>query len=64
MTLSVNIETQVLESQNVVAELEGAGDGLVIVGGHYDVVPQTEDGANDNTSGIAVRLGVGRSTGQ
>ena len=58
VTLSVNIETQVLESQNVVAELEGAGEGLVIVGGHYDVVPQTEDGANDNTSGIAVVLAL------
>ena len=58
VTLSVNIETQVLESQNVVAELEGTGDGLVIVGGHYDVVPQTEDGANDNTSGIAVVLAL------
>ena len=58
VTLSVNIETQALESQNVLAELEGTGDGLVIVGGHYDVVPQTEDGANDNTSGIAVVLAL------
>ena len=54
--LSVMIETQEMGSQNVVAELEGEGDGLVIVGGHYDVVPQTVAGANDNTSGIAVVL--------
>ncbi len=56
--LSVMIETQEMESRNVVAELEGEGDGLVIVGGHYDVVPQTEAGANDNTSGIAVLLAL------
>ena len=58
VTVSVNIETKELESRNVVAELKGDGDGLVIVGGHYDVVPQTEAGANDNTSGIAVVLAL------
>ena len=58
VTVSVNIETNELESQSVVAELRGDGDGLVIVGGHYDVVAQTEEGANDNTSGIAVVLAL------
>ncbi len=52
------IETQELESRNVVAELKGEGDNLVIVGGHYDVVPQTEAGVNDNTSGIALVLAL------
>ena len=58
VTLSVSIETQVLESQNVVAELEGEGEGLVIIGGHYDVVSRTEAGANDNTSGVALVLAL------
>ena len=58
VTLAVNIDTKQLESRNVVAELKGDGDGLVIVGGHYDVVPQTQAGANDNTSGIALMLAL------
>ena len=58
VTLTVKIETQALQSQNVVAELKGEGDGLVVVGGHYDVVPQTDTGPNDNTSGIAVVLAL------
>ena len=58
VTLSVQIDTQELESRNVIAGLEGDGDGLVIVGAHYDIVPQTEAGANDNTSGIAVVLAL------
>ncbi len=58
VTVSVNIEIRQLESQNVVAELRGSGERLVIVGGYYDVVPQTEEGANDNTSGIAVMLAL------
>ena len=58
VTVSVKIDTQQLQSQNVIAELEGHGEGLVIVGGHYDVVPQTQAGANDNTSGIAVVLAL------
>ena len=56
--LTVSIETRELKSQNVVAELKGDGDGLAIVGGHYDVVPRTDAGANDNTSGIAVVLAL------
>jgi aminopeptidase YwaD len=47
-----------MQSQNVVAELASREEGLVIVGGHYDVVPQTEAGANDNTSGVAVVLSL------
>ena len=58
VSLSVSIETEVMQSQNVVAELKGRGEGLVIVGGHYDVVPQTKAGANDNTSGVAVVLSL------
>ena len=56
--ISVNVEVQELESRNVVAEMKGIGDGLVIVGGHYDIVPATRAGANDNTSGVAVVLSL------
>ena len=58
VVLSIQIEVDVLESRNVIAELPGDGDDVVIVGGHYDTVPQTETGANDNTSGIAVVLSL------
>ncbi len=61
VTLSVRIDTEELESRNVVAELAGSGDALVVVGGHYDVVPQTEAGANDNTSGTALVLALAES---
>lgn len=56
--LSVKIDTIELESRNVVAELKGESEDVVIVGAHYDVVPQTTAGANDNTSGIAVLLAL------
>ena len=59
--ISVNVEVQEQESRNVVAEIKGIGDGLIIVGGHYDVVPATRAGANDNTSGIAVVLSLGEA---
>ena len=38
--------------------MKGSGNGLVIIGAHYDVVPETEAGANDNTSGVAVLLSL------
>ena len=56
--LSVKIDTQELESRNVVAELKGSGDAVVIVGAHYDIVPQTVAGANDNGSGTAIVLSL------
>ena len=42
------------ESQNVIARRPG-GTCRVIVGGHYDTVPEV-DGANDNASGTALTL--------
>ena len=58
-TVSVIMETR--ESRNVVAEKQGrtASAGVVILGGHYDTVSDTE-GANDNGSGIATLLTVAR----
>ena len=56
VTVSVSIQTEEMQSQNVVAELKGEGDDVVIVGAHYDVAPQTQSGPNDNTSGTATVL--------
>ena len=58
IVVSVQIQTVELESNNVVAELKGEGDEIIVVGAHYDVVPQTESGANDNTSGTAIVLSL------
>ena len=61
VVVSVNIQTSELKSSNVIAELKGEGDDVVIVGAHYDVVPQTESGPNDNTSGIAMVLSLAKA---
>ena len=52
---SVTLEESAEQSRNVVVEKPGTGGGVVIVGGHYDTVPDV-DGANDNASGIAAVL--------
>jgi len=46
---------------NVIAEkpAAGNGDGVVVLGGHYDTVPDVP-GANDNGSGIATLLTIAR----
>ena len=59
--VSVQIQVEKLESQNVTAELKGEGDFVVVVGAHYDVVPQTESGPNDNTSGTAIVLSLAKA---
>jgi hypothetical protein len=45
---------------NVVAERAGAGPGLVVLGAHYDSVPDVAGaaGADDNASGVAVMLAL------
>ena len=52
---SVALEQSAEQSRNVVVEKPGTGGGVVIVGGHYDTVPDV-DGANDNASGTAAVL--------
>ena len=47
-------------SRNVIAEKTGAGDAVVVLGGHYDTVPGIT-GANDNASGTAVLLAIAES---
>ncbi len=58
VVLEVKIEAELLESRNVIAELRGSSDDLVIVGAHYDTVLRTDLGANDNASGIAAVLSL------
>ena len=57
VTLSTVLETR--DTQNVIAERPGASDdaGVVILGGHYDTVPNTP-GVNDNGSGIATLVAI------
>ena len=63
---SVAVVNQIFESRNVIAELDplpspGGREGtpVVVLGGHFDTVPNTE-GANDNGSGIATLLTLAR----
>ena len=54
-TVTVTVETH--PSQNVVAEKAGNGQGVVVLGAHYDTLPGLP-GANDNGSGTAVILAI------
>ena len=56
--VTVTIIAEERESWNVIAELKGESDAVALVGAHYDVVPETRAGANDNTSGVAVALAL------
>ena len=58
VVVSVEVAARVLVSQNVVAELRGTGDEVVVVGAHYDTTPESGAGANDNASGTAVALAL------
>ena len=44
-------------SQNLIAELPGTGEGVVVVGAHYDTTPGSV-GASDNASGMGVLLAL------
>ena len=51
----ITVKKEERDSRNVVAEMRGPGDEVVVLGGHYDTVPNIS-GANDNASGTAVLL--------
>jgi aminopeptidase YwaD len=53
--LTVTIDS--IPSRNVVAEKTGTGQGVVVLGAHYDTVPGVQ-GANDNGSGTAAILAI------
>ncbi|MFQ6026749.1 MAG: DUF4910 domain-containing protein [Dehalococcoidia bacterium] len=51
----VVIAAEETPSRNVVAEKPGRSDQVIVLGAHYDTVPDV-DGAHDNASGTAVLL--------
>ena len=57
MVDTVTVTVDIHPSQNVVAEQPGSGPGVVVLGGHYDTVPDVQ-GANDNGSGTAAILAI------
>jgi len=57
MEATVVVEASAVPSQNVIAELPGTGEGIVVMGAHYDTVPDSV-GASDNSSGVGVLLAV------
>ena len=53
----VQVKNESFTSQNVIAEKRGATDRVVVLGGHYDTVPEVP-GALDNASGVATVLAL------
>lgn len=55
--IDATVSLQIAESpsRNVIAENTGTASGVVVIGAHYDTVPNVP-GANDNASGTAVIL--------
>ena len=51
------------ESSNIILELPGRGEGVVILGAHYDTV-RNSVGANDNASGVSVLLALAERLAQ
>lgn len=60
ITATVSVVRKELSSRNVIAEKPGPGDDVVVLGAHYDSVPDVP-GANDNAAGTAVLLTVAKS---
>ena len=54
---SIGLTLQDVPSRNVIAEKQGPGEAVVVLGGHYDSIPEVS-GANDNGSGAAVLLAI------
>ena len=54
---TVTVQDNAVPSRNVIAELPGAGDGVIVIGAHYDTVPDSI-GASDNSSGVGALLAV------
>ncbi len=55
--VTVVVQDTAVQSQNVIAELPGTGDGVIVIGAHYDTVPDSV-GASDNSSGAGALLAV------
>jgi aminopeptidase YwaD len=63
--IDATISLQMTESpsRNVVAEKTGTAQRVVVIGAHYDTVPNVP-GANDNASGTAVILTIAQALSQ
>jgi Zn-dependent M28 family amino/carboxypeptidase len=57
--LAVHEETYAVPGRNIVAEIRGTSDEIVVIGAHYDSVAGTP-GADDNASGVAALLALAR----
>ncbi|HHY28647.1 MAG TPA: Zn-dependent exopeptidase M28 [Desulfitobacterium dehalogenans] len=55
---------QVINSQNIIAELPGALPETILLGAHYDSADISAPGAIDNASGVGVLLEIARILGQ
>ncbi len=54
---TVAMEENAVPSRNIIAELPGTEEGVIVVGAHYDTVPDSI-GASDNSSGMGALLAV------
>ena len=54
---SIKLTLKNLSSQSVIAQKLSASDAVVVLGGHFDPVPELS-GANDNASGTALLLAI------
>ena len=54
---TVVVEDSNLPSRNVIAELPGTEEGVIVIGAHYDTVADSV-GASDNSSGMGALLAV------
>ena len=55
--INLTVEEASKASRNLIFEVPGERDGVVILGAHYDTVPDSI-GANDNSSGMGVLLAL------
>ncbi len=55
--VAVTVEEDLEASRNIIMEVPGEGKDVVILGAHYDTVPDSI-GANDNSSGMGVLLAL------
>jgi Zn-dependent M28 family amino/carboxypeptidase len=60
---AVTAEPVMAGADNLIAEVPGESGRVVVVGAHYDTVPETP-GADDNASAVAVLLAVARDLGR
>jgi len=60
VSLSAKTETEKTRADNLIADLPGTGDGVVLLGAHLDSVP-AGPGVNDDGSGVATLLEIARA---